>query len=162
MVMAIGADEIGQHLGVARVGLGAGHDMALPVAGHRQRVDGVDLIAGGHQGGHPQASVGLDAHHHLGGFPRELGEQLVQGAHGGHALGESALGQHGALFVKDHHVVVDLGPVITNEDQPSSCPSRHGQLRAARESCLDLMDQCSAARHPTCGRFPSRTDGGTV
>ena len=53
MVVAIGAHEIGQHLGVGRIGLGAGHDMALLVAGHGQRVDGVDLIASGHQRGHP-------------------------------------------------------------------------------------------------------------
>ena len=45
----------------------------------------------------------------------------MQGGHAGDALCESPLGQHGAVFVEDDHVVVVLGLVITNEDQPSSC-----------------------------------------
>ena len=68
VVVAVGADQVGQHLGVAGVGLGPGDVVAVAVAGHRQRVDGVHLIARRGQRVHPQAPVGLDADHHLAGF----------------------------------------------------------------------------------------------
>jgi hypothetical protein len=80
VIVAVGADQIRQHLGIASVRLGARHVVAIAVAGHGQRVDGVDLIARRRQRVHPQAPVGFDAHHHLGGIFGQPGQQLVQAA----------------------------------------------------------------------------------
>jgi hypothetical protein len=52
---------------VAGVALGAGHAVALAVAGHLQRVDRIDLVAGRDQRLHPAAAVGLNTdHYHRG------------------------------------------------------------------------------------------------
>jgi hypothetical protein len=62
--------------------------VALPVTGDRLGVDGVELMAGGHQGADPQAPVGLDAHRHLSGLCGVLGDQGVQLADTSDALRE--------------------------------------------------------------------------
>jgi hypothetical protein len=56
----VGAQDVGQHDRVGVVGLLARDRMALPVAGHCQRVDGIQRPAGGAQAGHQQAPGGLD------------------------------------------------------------------------------------------------------
>ncbi len=66
--MAVGADQVGQQLGVAGIGLRAGDLMAVAIAGHCQRVDREHLIAGRAQRPHPQAAIGFDTDHHLAGF----------------------------------------------------------------------------------------------
>ena len=86
MLVAVGADQISQHVSVARVGLGARGGMTVPVAGHRQGVDSEHHVAGRHQRRHPQSPVGFDAHHHLGRVLGVLGDQSVQHAHPDHAL----------------------------------------------------------------------------
>lgn len=77
VMVAVGADHVGQGRGVARVGLGARHDMAFPVTGHRQRVDRVHPVASGHQRRHPQPPIDLDAHRNLGVVVGMLGQQGV-------------------------------------------------------------------------------------
>ena len=54
--------EIGEHLGVARVGRSPRDVVAFAVASGGQGVDRVDLIVRRHQSGHDQAAVFLDAH----------------------------------------------------------------------------------------------------
>ena len=47
MVVAIGADQVGQQLGVAGVRLGSRGGVTIPVAVDGQRVDGEELVASG-------------------------------------------------------------------------------------------------------------------
>ena len=61
VVVAIGAHEVGQDLGVTRVGLGARDVVALAVASGGQRVDGEDLIVRSDQRGHDEAPILLNA-----------------------------------------------------------------------------------------------------
>jgi hypothetical protein len=49
MVVAVGADQIGQHLGIPPVRLGPGGPVAAAVAADGMGVDRIDLVAGGHQ-----------------------------------------------------------------------------------------------------------------
>jgi len=49
VVVPVGASQVGEHLGVAAVGLRARQRMTVAVAVHRPRVDRVHLIAGGDQ-----------------------------------------------------------------------------------------------------------------
>jgi hypothetical protein len=65
VVMAIGADQIGQHLGVPAVGLGPGAAVPVAVAAHGVRIDRIYLVAGGQQRPDEQPPVGLDPDRHL-------------------------------------------------------------------------------------------------
>ena len=56
VVVPVGADQIGQQLGVGGIGFGARDMVAVAVVRHRQRVDRIHLIAGGGQRPHPQAA----------------------------------------------------------------------------------------------------------
>ena len=87
MVVPIGAHQIGQQLGVRGIGLGSRDVVAVAVARRRQRVDREYLIISRGQRIHPQASVGFDADHHLGGVLGMLGDQLVQPPDPGQAFG---------------------------------------------------------------------------
>jgi hypothetical protein len=90
-LVAVGADHVGQHVCVTGVALGAGHAVALPVAGHPQRGDRVDPVTGRGQGLYPRATVGLDADHHHGGLvvPADmLAEHRVQPGDPHHSLGQ--------------------------------------------------------------------------
>ena len=87
VVVPVGADQIGQQLGIAGIGFGARDVVAVAVAGHRQRVDRIHLIAGRAQRRHPQAAIGFDADHHLIGFLGVGGDQLVQPPDAGQSFG---------------------------------------------------------------------------
>ena len=65
VVVAIEAYDLGEHMSVSGVALGAGGRVPIPVTGGRERVDREDLIAGRAQRTHPRATVGFDAHHNL-------------------------------------------------------------------------------------------------
>jgi hypothetical protein len=60
VVVAVGPHQVGEHLGVAGVGLGAGDSVALTVAGGGQGVDDVHLVSGGDQELRKQSVGGLD------------------------------------------------------------------------------------------------------
>ena len=87
VIVGIGAGQLGQHLGVAGIGLGSRGRVALPVARGRHRVHRQHLVAGGHQGADEQAPVGLGGHHHLGWLVGEGSHQLVEAGHALNPLG---------------------------------------------------------------------------
>ena len=68
VVVAVGADHVGQDLGVTGVGLRSRGRVAVPIARGRHRVHREHQIAGRDQRGDEQAPVGLDPDHHLAGL----------------------------------------------------------------------------------------------
>ena len=114
VVVAVGADEVGEQPGVAGVGLGAAGVVALAVARRRARVDGVDAVAGRDQRRDPGAAVGLDADHDLAGPGGVLCDQFVQSGDPRDALGQPPGGESLAGFVHELDVVVVLGPVVAH------------------------------------------------
>jgi hypothetical protein len=58
----------------------------VAVAGHRQGIDRIDLIAGGDKGLHPQAAIRLDPDHHLIRFPGVASQEPVKLADTGQPL----------------------------------------------------------------------------
>jgi hypothetical protein len=87
VVVAVGADELGEHLGVTRIGLRPREGVAVPVARRGPRVDRVHLIAGLDQRLDPQAPIGLDPDHDDAGVLAEGADQLMQGRHALDAFG---------------------------------------------------------------------------
>jgi len=94
--------------------------VAVAVAVDRFRVDGVHLIAGGHQRGDQQPTVGLDADRHLLRVVGVVADQRVQPPDPLDALGHPLASEHPPVLVHDPHVVVVLGPV--DADQDHRCP----------------------------------------
>jgi hypothetical protein len=64
-LVGVGADHVGQHMGVIGVAFGARDRVPLAVPGGLQRVDREHLVAGHDQRHDPGAPVGLDADQHL-------------------------------------------------------------------------------------------------
>ena len=117
-LVAAGAHHVGEAVRVAGVALRARDCVPLPVAGQLQRVDRVHLVAGGDEGPHPGAPVGLDPDHDLGrlGVLGQVpADELVQPGDAGHALREPRPAEPAAGLVLDLHVVVVLGPVVPYE-----------------------------------------------
>ncbi len=56
VIRAVQTDDLGEHMSVAGVALGAGGGLPVPVAGQR-RVDRADAVSGGPQSDHPRAAV---------------------------------------------------------------------------------------------------------
>ena len=88
VVVAVGADQVGQQLGVAGIGFRAGDLMAVAIAGDCQRVDREHLIPGRAQRLYPQAAIGFDADHHLAGFLDMSGYQLVEPLYASQPFGQ--------------------------------------------------------------------------
>ena len=78
VVVTIGADQIGEHLGVARVGLRSRDVVAVAITRDRERVDRVQLIARRDQRLHPQTAIGLDPDHHLVRIVSVIGDELME------------------------------------------------------------------------------------
>ena len=78
VVVTVGANKIGQHLGVTGIRLRSGDVVAVPVARHRQRVDRVHDVAGSDQRLDPHTPLGLDPHDHLARVVRVIGDHGVQ------------------------------------------------------------------------------------
>ena len=77
VVVSVGADQVGQQLGIARIGFRAGDLMAVAIAGDGERVGRVHPVPGRAQRLYPQAAIRFDADHHLAGFLDVGGHQLV-------------------------------------------------------------------------------------
>jgi hypothetical protein len=112
----VGAQHAGQDERVALVGFPAGDRVPVPVAGHRHRVDGIDLAAGGAQAGHEQPAGGLDRHRDgvIGGVAVG-GEQFQQPGQAGRVVADPQPGQQPAVAVHVGDVVVVFGPVDSAE-----------------------------------------------
>jgi hypothetical protein len=135
MVVAVGADQVGQHLGVPSVGLGPGAAVAAAVTADNLGIDRIDLVAGGQQRPDQQAPVSLDPHHDL---RRVLGmgrHQRVQLPHPRQAIRDPPGGQDAAVLVEQAQVMVALTPV-------------HSQKQHDGLLCSDLL---SLSQRRTCG-----------
>jgi hypothetical protein len=116
VVVAVGADHVGQDLRVTGVGLGAAGGAAVPIARRRHRVHRVELVAGRDQGGDEQAPVGLDPDRHLARILRVSGGELVEPGNPVYALGEPPPAQPLAGLILDVHVMMSFRPVHANKD----------------------------------------------
>ena len=76
--MAVGADEVGKHLGVTGVGLRSRDGMAIPIARRRQRVDREDLVTGTKKCRDDEPSIDLDADNNRSFVLGMLGDEIVQ------------------------------------------------------------------------------------
>ena len=121
--------------GVAVVGFPARDRVPVPVAGHRHRVDGVDLAAGGAQAGGQQAAGCLDRHRDrvLGGVA-VLGEQAGQLGQPGRVVADPAAGQQPPVPVHHCDVVVILGPVDPAVHVHAFLPFSSSDSRCLRRS----------------------------
>ncbi len=128
----VGAQHAGQHDCVAVVGLAARDAVPVPVAGHRHRVDRVDLAAGAAQAGGQQPARGLDRHRdRVLGAVAVLGQQAQQLGQPGRVVADPAAGQQRAVPVYQGDVVVVLGPVDAAEHiHKHSSPCRLGYCLA--------------------------------
>jgi hypothetical protein len=155
--------QLGQHVRVPGVALGAGDAVAFPVPGGLQRVDRVDAVAGREQRLDPGATVGLDPDQNL--IRLVIGQMIShQGVHRGdpgHPLGQPPPHETLTVLIDDLDIVMIFGPVVTDEQHRCSCSSRFGQhqheprceLRGDRD---DLMDQCSPVTSGTTSHQPCR------
>jgi hypothetical protein len=89
-----------------------------------------------------------------------LGQQRVQLRHAGQALRQATLRQPLPMLVDDRHIVMGLGPVVSNEDHPAPLPDLW--TRAREEPQRPNGSVLKAARHPTSHLSFSPTDGGTI
>ena len=95
--------------------------MAFPVARHRHRVDGVDLVAGAHQRPYEQPPVGLGSYYHVAGLLRIARHQGVEPGHALYAFGEPGSLQPAAITISELYVVMVLSPIMTNEHLAQLC-----------------------------------------
>jgi hypothetical protein len=123
VVVPVGPHQVGQHLGVACVGLGSRGGVAISITRCGQRVDGVDLVASGQEGIHHQASVDLDADDYRFVIASVLGDQFMQIADPNHAVGHSSLAEHRSVLGHHADVVMVLGPVHSYKEHCSSSRS---------------------------------------
>ena len=148
------------------VGFAASDGVPVPVAGHRHRVDGIDLAAGGPQARDQQAAGRLDGHRdRVPGGVAVLGEQAEQLGQPGRVVADPAAGQQLPVPVHDCDVVVILGPVDpavhvhaflrSPREILAVCagPSRAGHARSLMEGLKGTAIR-SAVRNPSCPQAP--------
>jgi hypothetical protein len=115
VVVPVGSDQIGQHLGIPAVGLGSGAAMPAPVVADDLGVDRIHLVASRHQRPDQQAPVGLDPHRHLRRILGLRGHQGMELPNPSQPIGDPVGGQHLAGFVEQAQVMVALAPVHPNK-----------------------------------------------
>ena len=157
MVLAIGADQLGQHLGVARIRLRPRHGMAIAVATHRERIQGIHLIPGGHQPLHQQTAVGFDANHHGLGFRGVRPDQLMDACQAFDPIGDARLVETGSCLVKETHVVVRLRPIDAEVDHVALLLCERDNEPEEHRGAL--MDQCSGHDIPPAVLSPRQPSG---
>lgn len=110
--MGVGAQDVRQHQGIARVGLLLRDPVPVAVAGGGERIDRIDFPGAGAQGRDEQALAGFDRHRDgvLGCVPM-VGEQFHQVPVAGGVVGDPAFGQQLAGAVDNSDVMVAFGPV---------------------------------------------------
>ena len=165
----VDAHHVRQGVRIALIALGPRRAVPFPVPGHLPRINRVNPIPGRAQRHDPQAPVGLDADHHLGGLGIRLGEladQRVQPGDPGDPFRQPRPGQHPAPLVLQLDVVM-ISPVIADKQHTSLPRSIHLQspARQREENTNGLMEQCSRqrrARHPFSGTALLTAGKGTV
>ena len=147
-LMPAGPAHVSQAGRVEEVILLPRHRDRLLMPGRLLRVGRVHPVPGCGQRLHPRPAIGLDHHHdprrvRLGIFPQAGRDHLVEPGDPVRSLRQPPPGQGLPRIILHNHVMVTLGPVITDEQQllsfrPSaSCPAATGRTASA------LMDQCS-------------------
>jgi hypothetical protein len=117
----VGAHNVGQHDGVAVVGLLPRDGVPVAVPRRGQRVDRVDPPAGAAQARHEQAPIGLDGHRNRRpGIVAVLGKQRQQLREPGGVVGDAAPPHHRPFGVNHRDVVMVVGPVNPAEHQPGA------------------------------------------
>jgi hypothetical protein len=131
MGVPVGPQDVGQHDRVQRVRLRPRHSVAFPVASSRERVDRIDVAAGGLQTGDQQSPGGLDRDRDQRTPTPTLALSLVAvlaaggvmlGEHGqqlgepGRVVADPPLGHDGAVRGDQRDVVVVFGPVDPASD----------------------------------------------
>jgi len=111
VVVAVGADHVGQHLGVPRVRFPPRRGVPVTIPGGRHGIHREHHIAGRNQGGDEEAPVGLDPDHHLARVVGVRLDELVEPADTCHPLREPATGETAPVLVLHEHVVMGLSPV---------------------------------------------------
>ncbi len=160
-----GAQDVRQDDRVTVVGLTACGRVAVPVAGHRHRVDRVDLAAGGAQAGGQQAARCLDRHRdRVFGAVAVGGEQFQQPGKAGRVVADPGAGEQPAVPACEGDVVVVLRPVDPAEyvqlkpPSPQSAAVRAGQGRAGHaRSLMEGLKGTAirlAVRDPGCPQAP--------
>jgi hypothetical protein len=130
----VGAQHVAQDERVASVGFAPGDRVPVPVAGHRHRVDGIDLAAGGAQARGQQAARRLDRHRDgVFGAVAVFGEQFQQPGQAGRVVADPQPGQQPAVPVHEGDVVVVFRPVDSAEYVQLTPPS-HVQFCRSRRS----------------------------
>src|SRR5712692_2758751 len=145
--VTVGADEVRQDPSIAGVGLRTRGRMAVSIAARGQRINGIDLVAGGHQRADEQASVDFDANDHPRRIFSVLGDEGMQLANSIKPFWNSSLCEHLPLFVDHANVVVGFGPVDSYKDHRHLLGRTHGyraegEQRRANRAVLK-------AQHPT-------------
>jgi hypothetical protein len=130
MVVAVGPDQVSQHLGISPIRLGPPGPMTFPVAAGGKRVARHHLVASRDQGTNQQPTIQLDAHHHLSRLGGVICDQRVQLGDAGDPIGHPAAAEHGAGLVQYAQLVVGFGPVHADKDHPASSPSPPGEPRS--------------------------------
>jgi hypothetical protein len=118
--------------------------VALPVAGHLQRVDRIRLVAGCDERLHPWTAVGFDADHDLRRLviaAQMLPDHRVQPGDSRDSLRKLCPAQHPSGLVLQLHIVVLLGSVVPDEQHPLSSSTTDKRARCLRENCQQPNDQ---------------------
>jgi hypothetical protein len=123
MVVPVGADQIGQHLGVAGVGLGSRGGMAVAIARRCHRVDRIYRVTGGEQRPHHQTTVDLDADNNRLVVVTMLGDEPMEVADPGRAVRNPAFGEDPPVLGHHANIVMVFGPIHSHKEHCSSSHS---------------------------------------
>jgi len=114
--VSVGAQNVGQHGGVAGIGLPACLAVSLPITRDRPRIDRVDGEPGTGQRHDQQVLVGLDRNRCVRRSAAVLGDQLHDGSKASDVGADPCSGDDLAVVVDQRDVMVGLGPVDSAAD----------------------------------------------
>ena len=134
----VGAQDVREDQGVARVGLLSADAVAVAVSGGGERVNREDSAAAGAQGRDQEAVAGLDGHRYrIVWAVAVLGQESQELVVTGRVVGDTSFGEQGAGFVDEGDVVVTLRPVDAAEHGQAILPNPsvyagHEHMRVTR------------------------------
>jgi hypothetical protein len=137
--MAVGAQDVGQHEGIARVGLAAGGAVAGPAGADHVGMDGDDRVAGLDQGVDDQPRRTLDGNRQFGRGrdPAQAGEQVGQARR---AVAHRDAAEDLTCGIDDADGVAVAAPVETAVEWHGLTSLDWGRLTRAGRSCGSLTD----------------------